>query len=43
LLYTNPDRTGVKISAALLSRLAQIDNIVGMKDSSGDLALAQEI
>jgi 4-hydroxy-tetrahydrodipicolinate synthase len=42
LLYTNPDRTGVKISAALLSRLAQIDNIVGMKDSSGDLTLAQE-
>jgi 4-hydroxy-tetrahydrodipicolinate synthase len=42
LLYTNPDRTGVKISAALLSRLAQIENIVGMKDSSGDLTLAQE-
>lgn len=42
LLYTNPDRTNVKISAALLSRLAQIENIVGMKDSSGDLTLAQE-
>jgi 4-hydroxy-tetrahydrodipicolinate synthase len=42
LLYTNPDRTGVKISAALLSRLVQIDNIVGLKDSSGDLTLAQE-
>lgn len=42
LLYTNPDRTGVKISSALLSRLAQIDNIVGLKDSSGDLTLAQE-
>jgi 4-hydroxy-tetrahydrodipicolinate synthase len=42
LLYTNPDRTGVKISAALLSRLAQIENIVGLKDSSGDLTLAQE-
>jgi len=42
LLYTNPDRTGVKISAALLGRLAQVENIVGMKDSSGDLTLAQE-
>ncbi len=42
LLYTNPDRTGVKISPALLARLAQIENIVGMKDSSGDLTLAQE-
>jgi 4-hydroxy-tetrahydrodipicolinate synthase len=42
LLYTNPDRTGVKMPAALVARLAQIDNIVGMKDSSGDLTLAQE-
>lgn len=42
LLYTNPDRTGVKISAALLGRLAKVENIVGMKDSSGDLTLAQE-
>ena len=42
LVYTNPDRTGVKMPAALVARLAQIDNIVGMKDSSGDLSLAQE-
>jgi len=42
LLYTNPDRTGVKMPAALVARLAQIDNIVGLKDSSGDLTLAQE-
>jgi 4-hydroxy-tetrahydrodipicolinate synthase len=42
LLYTNPDRTNVKISAALLSRLAKIDNIVGIKDSSGDLTLTTE-
>ena len=39
LLYTNPDRTNVKISTALLSKLAKIDNIVGIKDSSGDLTL----
>jgi 4-hydroxy-tetrahydrodipicolinate synthase len=42
LLYTNPDRTNVKMPASLVSRLAQIDNIVGMKDSSGDLTLATE-
>ncbi len=42
LLYTNPDRTNVKISAALLSRLAKIENIVGIKDSSGDLTLTTE-
>ncbi len=32
LLYTNPDRTNVKIPSALLSRLAEIDNIVGIKN-----------
>lgn len=42
LLYTNPDRTNVKLSTSLVNRLAQIENIVGMKDSSGDLSLATE-
>lgn len=42
LMYTNPDRTGVKMPSGLVARLAQVDNIVGMKDSSGDLTLAQE-
>jgi 4-hydroxy-tetrahydrodipicolinate synthase len=42
LLYTNPDRTNVKISTALLARLSKIDNIVGIKDSSGDLTLTTE-
>jgi len=42
LLYTNPARTGVKISPGLLARLAEIDNIVGIKDSSGDLQLTAE-
>jgi 4-hydroxy-tetrahydrodipicolinate synthase len=42
LLYTNPDRTNVKISAALLAKLSKIDNIVGIKDSSGDLTLTTE-
>lgn len=42
LLYTNPDRTMVKISAGLLSRLAKIENIVGIKDSSGDITLSTD-
>jgi 4-hydroxy-tetrahydrodipicolinate synthase len=42
LLYTNPARTGVKISPSLLARLAAIKNIVGIKDSSGDLELTAE-
>lgn len=39
LLYPNPARTQVKLSPQLLTRLAAIDNIVGIKDSSGDLSL----
>ncbi len=42
LLYSNPARTGVKISVGLLERLAQLPNIVGIKDSSGDLELTAE-
>jgi 4-hydroxy-tetrahydrodipicolinate synthase len=42
ILYANPARTGVKISPDLLARLAEIDNIVGIKDSSGDLQLTAQ-
>ena len=42
LLYSNPARTGVKVSPGLLARLAKIENIVGIKDSSGDLQLTAE-
>jgi len=42
LLYTNPARTGVKVSPKLVKRLAEIDNIVGIKDSSGDFSLTME-
>ena len=42
VLYTNPAHTGVKLSPKLVSRLAEIDNIVGIKDSSGDLELTTE-
>lgn len=42
LLYSNPGRTGVNISAKLCQRLAKVDNIVGIKDSSGDMSLTGE-
>jgi 4-hydroxy-tetrahydrodipicolinate synthase len=40
--YNNPHRTGVNLSAGLVSRLAQIDSLVGIKDSSRDIALTME-
>lgn len=42
LLYNNPGRTGYTLSAGLIERLAEISNIVGMKDSSGDLTQTEE-
>ena len=42
LVYNNPDRTGINMSANLIERLAEIPNIVGGKDSSGDLTLTSE-
>ncbi len=42
LLYNNPDRMRVGISAGLLERLSAIPNIVGAKDSSGDMTLTAE-
>lgn len=38
LLYGNPARTGNSLPVGLVTRLAAIDNIAGIKDSSGDLA-----
>lgn len=42
LLYNNPGRTEVSLDAATVGRLAEMDNIVGIKDSSGDLTLTAE-
>jgi len=42
VLYNNPERTGVNLDASVVSKLAKTDNIVGIKDSSGDLALTAE-
>ncbi|MDI7274506.1 MAG: 4-hydroxy-tetrahydrodipicolinate synthase [Anaerolineae bacterium] len=42
VLYTNPARTNCPLRPALVQRLAAIENIVGIKDSSGDLSLTAE-
>lgn len=43
LLYNNPGRVGYGLSAALVTKLAhEVDNIVGMKDTSGDITLTEE-
>jgi len=40
ILYTNPGRTGnVNLSVSVVKKLSQIDKIVGIKDSSGDMDL----
>lgn len=38
VLYNVPRRTGANIDPALLQRLAEIDNIVGVKEASGDMS-----
>jgi len=43
ILYNNPGRTGIDLSINLIVRLSQIDNIIGIKDSSGDMTKAAEI
>lgn len=42
LLYNNHPKTGVTINAATVAKLADIDNIVGVKDSTGDMTLTGE-
>jgi len=42
LLYNNPGRTGINLSIDLVVKLSKIDNIVGIKDSSGDMTQGSE-
>jgi 4-hydroxy-tetrahydrodipicolinate synthase len=42
-LYNNPGRTNAVIPLKVVQRLAKIDNIIGMKDSSGDLTYVNSI
>lgn len=42
VLYSNPAHTHVALAADTVARLAELKNIVGIKDSSGDLQLTLE-
>ncbi|MGV8059303.1 MAG: 4-hydroxy-tetrahydrodipicolinate synthase [Smithellaceae bacterium] len=42
-VYNIPSRTGVLIEAKTMLALAEIDNIIGMKDACGNLMLTMEI
>lgn len=43
ILYNVPGRTGVNLSVKLLKKLAKIENIVALKEASGDIAYASEV
>ena len=43
VLYNVPGRTGINMSAETTIRLAEIDNIVAIKEASGDITQASEI
>ena len=43
LLYNNPEKTGCSISVDLAVELADLPNIVGIKDSSGDMTNLGEL
>ena len=42
LLYNNAPKTNINLTAATVEQLAELDNIVGVKDSSGDFSLTIE-
>lgn len=43
ILYNVPGRTGMNIAVSTLKELAKIDNIVAIKEASGNISLAAEI
>lgn len=43
LIYNIPGRTGINISVDTMVRLAEIENIIGVKESSGNLIQVSEI
>ena len=42
VLYNNPPKTSVNLSPETVAKLAEVQNIVGIKDSSGDMTVAAE-
>jgi len=42
ILYNNPPKTSVSLTPATVAKLAEISNIAGIKDSSGDMTIGAE-
>ncbi len=42
IIYNNKPKTNVTVEPATVARLAQIDNIIGVKDSTGDMTNTEE-
>lgn len=42
LLYNNLPKTGINITPALAKKMSEVDNIVGIKDSTGDMTTTIE-
>jgi 4-hydroxy-tetrahydrodipicolinate synthase len=42
ILYNNPPKTSVTLTPATVAKLAEIENIAGIKDSSGDMTVTAE-
>ena len=42
VMYNNPAKTSVNLNPATVAKLAEVQNIVGIKDSSGDLTVTAE-
>jgi 4-hydroxy-tetrahydrodipicolinate synthase len=42
LLYNNPPKTSVSLTPATVAKLAEVPNIAGIKDSSGDMTVTAE-
>ncbi|WP_195251274.1 4-hydroxy-tetrahydrodipicolinate synthase [Romboutsia sp. 1001713B170207_170306_H8] len=43
IMYNVPSRTGVNLAPSMVSELAQVKNIVGIKEASGNLAQVAEV
>lgn len=42
LVYSNPGRTQVPVTLCTILELAEVDNIIGVKDSAGDMTLTAD-
>lgn len=43
IIYNIPGRTGINVSAQLMAKLAEIDNVVGVKEASNNLKQVSDI